>query len=98
MRMVAAKECSINLFKGVDEKHLNENITAFDSRLKDLVIELLTTIPHEEEDTCILPNLSNCKVLGDITTFKPMNAVEIAEMSAMLKQQADSNIGKQGFS
>jgi len=62
-----------------------------DGLLKDLAIELLQTIPHEDEEFCLMPDikLSNCKPLGDFETIKPMSAVELAELVKSMKNDVD---------
>ena len=79
-KLVTAKEVLLNEFKGEFDKAADSLITRFDTQLKDLVIELLRSIPIEDENTCILPDMSNCKVIGDFTINEPTNMVQVAEL------------------
>ncbi len=100
LSIVASKNTSMILLAGKNEELLKKQLAEHDLRLKDLLIELLQTIPHEDEQFCMMPDIhvSNCKVLGDITTFKPISAEELAETAIMLKEMADSSKGHLGFS
>ena len=62
-----------------------------DNNLNDLAIELLQTIPHGDEQFCLMPDikLSNCKPLGDFETIKPISAVELAELIQSMKDDVD---------
>jgi len=84
--LVAAKECSINKFKGNNDSLLYENVKAFDSEMKDLLIQVLLTIPHEKERT------SNCKPICDISIISETGiGVVITALDALKKDDNTQN-------
>lgn len=83
-----AKKVNLKTFK--DDPMIKGLVSRLDKELQETVIELLTTIPHEEENFTMMPDI-NCKVLGEIKLFKPISAVELAELVQDMKDKVDND-------
>lgn len=86
--------CNRILVEKVDAIELGLPNTYFereDNNLKDLAIKLLQTIPHEEENFTMMPEInlgrfSNCKAICDIKVNVPMSVDEVAALIDLNRQ------------